>query len=292
MAVAIIINPVSGGISSTGARRRVLVATSLTRTLPEPADVLVSERRGHARELAAAARASGARLVIAWGGDGTVNEVASALVNGDAALGIVPSGSGNGLARELGVARRAEQAIIEAMRATPRLIDVGELGGRIFVSVAGIGVDAHVADCFDRDVTRRRGLSTYARITARQLWDYRPAAYRIGDLPDARSALLITFANSGQFGNGARIAPAARLDDGLLDLVVFEEVSRFATLCGLPRLFNGTIGRLRGVSTQQVREAIVRADVPMRFHVDGEPVQGGTRLDARVHPAALRVCIR
>jgi diacylglycerol kinase family enzyme len=228
---------------------------------------------------------------MAWGGDGTVNEVASALVGGETALGIIPAGSGNGLGRHLGVARQPEKAISRALAAVPSKIDVGELSGRIFVSVAGIGFDAHVAGCFDRDVSGRRGLSTYARITVRELWGYQPVVYRINEGPRDRRALLITFANSAQFGNGARIAPAARIDDGLLDMVVFEEASRLATVCGLPRLFNGTVGRLRGVSTEQITDAIVEAAQPIAFHVDGEPVQGGTSLRAQVRAGALRVCV-
>lgn len=299
MSVAIIINPVSAGISPREVRRRVEAAQAILRPLSEPGQVSVSERRGHVRELSAAAASGGARLVIAWGGDGTVNEVAAALIGTHTALGIVPSGSGNGLARELGVSRRPAQAIGEALRATPRTIDVGELGGRIFVSVAGIGFDAHVAACFDRDTSGRRGLSTYARITARELWSYRSAVYsveaidnRVDDALVEQRALLITFANSAQFGNGARIAPDARIDDGLLNLVVFEEHSRLKTVFGLPRLFNGTVSRIRGVTTKRLRQATVRATFPINFHVDGEPVQGGSSLLARIHPAALNVCVR
>ena len=291
MSVVIIINPVSGGVASSEVQRRVTLATSVLGRLDEPGHVQVSDRRGHARHLAAAAAAAGARLVMAWGGDGTVNEVASGLVGGDTSLGIIPAGSGNGLARHLGVARQPEKAISNALAATPRHIDVGEIAGRIFVNVAGIGFDAHVAGCFDRDTSGRRGLSTYARITVRELWGYRPAVYHIDDVARDRRALLVTFANSAQFGNGARIAPAARVDDGLLDMVVFEEVSRWATVCGLPRLFNGTIGRLRGVSTEQVTQALVRAERPIAFHVDGEPAQGGTSLHVKVRAGALRVCV-
>src|SRR3954464_9582547 len=152
MSVVIIINPVFGGLASSEVRRRIELAKAILRPLSEPGEVRVSERRGHARQLAERAVADGARLVFAWGGDGTVNEVSSALVGTAAALGIIPAGSGNGLARELGIARRPRLAITEAIRAEPRRIDVGELGERLFVSVAGIGFDAHVAACFDRDI--------------------------------------------------------------------------------------------------------------------------------------------
>jgi diacylglycerol kinase family enzyme len=207
-------------------------------------------------------------------------------------LAIVPSGSGNGLARELGIDRRPERAIAQALGAAPRTIDAGELGGRLFFNLAGVGLDAHIAACFDRDVKGRRGLSTYVRISGRELLTYRVETYRIGDLAAPQRALLVTLANSPQFGNGARIAPDARVDDGKLDLVVFEEVSRFSTLCALPRLFTGGIGRVRGVSIRRIERTTIESERPMTFHVDGEPVQGGTRLDARVHPSALRVCVR
>ena len=220
--------------------------------------------------------------------------MASALAFTRAALAIVPSGSGNGLARELGVGRRPERAILQALAATPKAIDAGELGGRMFFSVAGVGFDAHVAACFDRDLRGTRGFVGYARITARELLSYRPRDYRLtGDVQrSARRAILVTLANSAQFGNGARVAPAARVDDGRLDLVVFEESSRFATVCALPRLFTGSAGRISGVSIQQIGSVTIESDSPMTFHVDGEPVVGGARLDARVHPGALLVCVR
>jgi YegS/Rv2252/BmrU family lipid kinase len=256
----------------------------------------MTERRGHARELAADAVARGARLVLAWGGDGTINEVGSALLAGPAALGIVPAGSGNGLARELDGPRDGAAAIAGALRGRERVIDAGLLGGRPFFNIAGIGFDAQIAARFDR--ARRRGLATYVRVSARALLTYRCAAYRIeaGDAgrvapQTCDRALIVTVANSPQFGNGARIAPAARLDDGKLDLVVFEEVSRLATIWSVPRLFTGSVARVRGLSSLQVERATIESDGPMPFHVDGEPVQGGSRLEARVVPGALRIAV-
>jgi diacylglycerol kinase (ATP) len=287
--ITVIVNPVSGGATPGQARARADLATRVMAAAGEAAEVFVTECRGHARELAAAAVRRGARLVFAWGGDGTINEVSSSLLNTPAALAVIPSGSGNGLARELRVSRRPEQAIADALGASPRAVDVGEFGGRMFVSVAGVGFDAHVAACFDRD-TGARGFTTYVRITARELWGYQAATYRLG--ADARRALLVTIANAPQFGNGARIAPQAVMDDGLLDLVVVEARSRVATLWGLPRLFSGGVNRLRGVTAERIERATIESDEPMCFHVDGEPVQGGTRLDARVLPGALRVSVR
>jgi YegS/Rv2252/BmrU family lipid kinase len=289
--ITVIINPIAGGARPGSAPQRAALASAVLTSCGETAEVCVAERKGHARELASRAVGRGARLVIAWGGDGTLNEVGSALAFGQTPLALVPSGSGNGLARELGVARQPDRAIGEAVRAVPRAIDVGELGGRLFFNIAGVGFDAHVAACLDRD-HHRRGFAGYARIVARELWAYQSARYRIDHDGVARRAILVTLANSPQFGNGARIAPAARLDDGRLDLVVVGEASRFATVCSAPRLFVGGLTRLRHVSTRQVEQVTIASDAPMAFHVDGEPAQGGTELDARVHPGALRVCVR
>jgi len=289
--IAIIINPLSGGASrATGRRRAELASDALARS-GEEGEVFLTEGRGHGRELAAAASKRGARLVIAWGGDGTINEIASALVFNPTALGIVPSGSGNGLARELKIRSRPEHAIADAMRASPRLIDAGELGGRLFVNLAGLGFDAHVAACFDRDATGRRGLRTYARLTAREIFRYQAGTYCVDGVTVDR-ALLVTIANSGQFGNGARVAPSARLDDGLLDLVIFQERTRVGAIATIPRFFTGGFERLRGVTVRKIERISITADRPIPFHVDGEPVEGGTVLEGRVLPSALRVAVR
>jgi diacylglycerol kinase (ATP) len=292
--ITVIINPISGGAPVGVARKRTELASTILSSCGEAAEVFVTERKGHARDLAHGAVNRGARLVIAWGGDGTMNEVASALVFGPTPLGLVPAGSGNGLARELGIDRRPERAITDAIGATARTIDAGELGGRLFFNIAGVGFDAHVAACLDRDASGRRGFAAYARIAARELWTYRPAGYRIDGRVTTRRVLLVTLANSSQFGNGARIAPAARLDDGRLDFVLFEESSRLSTLLAVPRLFTGGLSGLRGASTRQIERVTIGSgsEDPMTFHVDGEPVQGGTCLEGRVHPHALRVCVR
>jgi len=292
VSTAIIINPVSGGFRTGQARARAQLAQQVADRARQPVEIFVTEAIGHARELAAAAVRRGVRLVVAWGGDGTINEVSSALAFGDVPLGIIPAGSGNGLARELGVDPRPDHALVDALGATPRSMDVGDVEGRLFVNLAGIGVDAFVASRFS--LARRRGFLGYINITARALATYVPTTYRMtspGATVTAR-ALLVTIANSAQFGNGARIAPGARVDDGLLDLVIVEERWRVATIVQLPRLFTGTADRIRGCTTQRIREVTIEADDPMTYHLDGEPVVGGNRLTARVHPGALKIAVR
>ena len=293
MSVTIIINPVSGGARPDTARKRAELAAAVVDAHGDRAEVFVTERAGHARDLARAAVVRDVRLVIAWGGDGTINEVASALTFDEVPLGIVPAGSGNGLALELGIDRRPEHAIADALRAEPRPMDVGEIDGRLFVNIAGVGLDAYVAAQFNQPGNTRRGLLSYARITGRALLAYHPARYRLA-FGTARSevrAVLVTIANSPQYGNNARIAPLARLDDGELDLVVVEERSRLRTLVSLPHLFRGTAERVPGCTITRVTHGTIEADLPMTFHVDGETVHGGTRLRVRIHPAALRVAV-
>ena len=292
MSTVIIINPISGGASPRVARARAQLALAVVDAHGDPVEVLLTEAVGHACELAKSAVRRGARLVLAWGGDGTINEIASALAFDDVPLGIVPAGSGNGLARELGVHPRPERAIADALQAVPRAMDLGEIGGRLFANMAGVGFDAHIASRFA--AATRRGFVGYAGITARALTSYVPQQYRItiAGVETAHRAILVTLANSAQFGNNARIAPGARVDDGELDLVVMEERSRLATICQVPRLFNGTVERVRGCTIRRVREVTIAADRPMTYHVDGEPVAGGTTLRGRIHPGALMVAVR
>ena len=292
--ITIIINPISGGALPERARARAERASAIVDTHGDPAEVFITERPGHARELAKAAVWRGARLVMAWGGDGTINEVASALAFQEVPLGIVPAGSGNGLARELGVDLRPDRAIADALRAEPRPMDLGEVDDRLFANIAGIGFDAYVARQFDNREGGRRGFAGYVGVALRALATYVPQQYAITtDAGRTESrAILVTIANSAQFGNGARIAPGARVDDGLLDLVVVEERSRWRSVCQVPRLFNGTADRIPGCSIRRIERATIESDHPMVFHVDGEPVEGGTRLHVRIHPAALRVAVK
>jgi diacylglycerol kinase family enzyme len=208
-------------------------------------------------------------------------------------LGIIAAGSGNGLARELGIDMDPTRALTGAIAATPTAMDLGEMGGRLFANIAGIGLDAYVAAQFNDARNVGRGFAGYVWLGARALISYAPATYTItaaGGPPTTARAVGVVVANSAQYGNGARIAPGARVDDGALDLVVVEERSRWRTVCQTPRLFTGSVARMPGYSIRRVREVTIACAQPMMFHVDGEPVQGGTTLTACVHPGALRLC--
>jgi YegS/Rv2252/BmrU family lipid kinase len=289
---AVIINPISGtGGRPDIARRRAALAASMLAARRVEGEVLVTERAGHARQLAVEALARGASLVLAWGGDGTMNEVGSALAFREAALGIIPSGSGNGLSRELGIPFDSHAAFDIALGGRERIIDAGELDGRLFFNVAGLGIDARVAHEFASHGLVRRGFARYLEISARELFTYRPDEHTIvvDGVPRRVRTMLVAIANGRQYGNGALIAPQARVDDGRLDVVIVEHRSPLAAMWQVPKLFTGRIASVAGVTMTACLEVEVTSAHPVIYHVDGEPFVGAASITGRVRPRALRV---
>ena len=292
--LAVVINPISGTGRRPGvARARAEQAAALLERRGVEADVCVTERPGHAREFARTAVARGACTVVAWGGDGTVNEVASAVAFQNATLAIIPTGSGNGLARELQIPFDHGRAFDVALGSRERCIDAGELDGHLFFNVAGIGVDARVAHRLADEGAGRRGFLRYLEVTTLELLARKPDDYTI--VTDGTSmrvrALLIAIANARQYGNGAIIAPGARVDDGRLDVVVVADRSRLAALMQIPRLFTGQIARVSGVTMRAAVDIEITSGRPVLYHVDGEPHVGGAAIKARSRPLALRVAV-
>jgi diacylglycerol kinase (ATP) len=285
--VLVIINPIAGPRRNHGSLARADVAR---RVLGRDVEIRVTERPGHAEELARQAADERCDVVFAWGGDGTINEVARALAFTDTALALVPAGSGNGLARALGVPLRPAAALAHGVRRPARRIDAGSLGGRFFVNVAGVGLDAEVAARFGRPGARR-GTIPYVSIALQAGLRYRPIEYTI-HLADDRltaRALIVALANSPQYGNGAIVAPRAALDDGLLDLVVVHDRSLLGRLAAAPHLFTRTLHHLAGVQMRQVTRVTIEANVPLRFHADGDAFEGGPHLEGLVQPGALKI---
>lgn len=290
MRAVLIINPISGPHRHRSIEASDTLARDILGRDGLTVDVRVTTARGDARAFSQQARADGADIVVAWGGDGTINEVASALAFSEVPLGIVPGGSGNGLARELGIPLEAALALELVARGRTRRIDAGQIDTALFFNVAGIGVDAVIARAIARP-DARRGLFGYARVTLVELPRYRAAAYRIecDGRVEQRRAMLIALANSRQYGNGALIAPAARLDDGRLDLVVVESQPLWRIMAQLPDLFRGRLVPAPGLSMESFTSATIQADGPIAYHADGEPGQGGAAVEVAVRPGALLV---
>ena len=290
--VAVIINPISGaGRRPDVARQRAEVATAFLHRRGVDGEVFVTERGGHARELALAALGRGASLCIAWGGDGTINETASALAFTGASLGIIPSGSGNGFSRELGIPFDSRAAFEIALGGQERVIDAGEIEGRLFFNLAGVGLDARIAHQFAATGLVRRGFRRYLEIASNEI--FRRAQHEYAITVDGKlrrsHVLLVAIANGRQYGNGALIAPAARVDDGKLDVVIVDDRSPWAVIRHAPKLFRGRLADVPGVTMTSATRVDITANEPLIYHVDGEPCAGGTTVSARIRPGALRV---
>jgi diacylglycerol kinase (ATP) len=287
-----IINPVSGaGADPDAASRRAAMVKAAADRCGAQVEVRFTERAGHARDLAAAAVAAAASGVVVWGGDGTFNEAGSALVGTSIPIGLVPAGSGNGLAGALGTPREPQHALPVAFTGTPKRIDAGRLGDRFFFNVAGIGFDARVAALFNQRAAGSRGGWPYIVIGVREGCRYCALDYeiRLDDESTRHRALLIVFANGREYGLGARIAPDAKLDDGLLDVLIAEDRGVVARFWSARYFARGIPGRAPRVTTRRIRSAVVEAAGEMEFHVDGEPGRASGRLDVEVLPGALTI---
>jgi diacylglycerol kinase (ATP) len=257
--------------------------------------VYLTREPGHATELAREAVAAGADVVLAVGGDGTVNEVAQGLIGSAAALGIVPVGSGNGLARALRIPLEPGSALCALESGERRRMDVGSLNGRLFLNVAGIGFDAVVGQAFHERGRKggRRGIVGYVRLSLLELRRYQPPRLVIeaGTERLDLTAFVVTFANGPQYGSGAVINPGGKLDDGRLEVVVLESGPLWRTLVAAPRLFLGGLEHTPGYRRLVGPVATVTATAPEAVHCDGDPVEAAGRVEVRLSPSALEILV-
>jgi YegS/Rv2252/BmrU family lipid kinase len=294
LSIVAIINPISGaGADPAAAAKRAALVESEARRRGLKAQVHFTERAGHARELAEASAQAGVGLVIVWGGDGTLNEAGAGLIGSTTTLGVVPAGSGNGLANALGTPRAPLEALAVAFDGSVRTIDAGTIAGRAFFNIAGSGFDARVARLFNARGAGRRGAWPYVVIGVREGCRYGGAEYTVDLDGDRRTlrALLMTFANGREFGNGIRIAPQAQLDDGLLDATIVEERPLLARFWHARHAVFGAVDLAPNVTIRQIRHAIVSSPAPVEYHVDGEPGIIEGPVEVRILPGALKVKI-
>ena len=292
MNIAAIINPISGaGANPNAANERIAFLTSELDRRGLHASIELTARAGHARELAMRFADAHVDLLIVWGGDGTVNEAGGALVGTNTAIGLVPAGSGNGLAAALGTSRNAAEAIRRALDGKRRAIDAGVIAGRPFFNIAGIGIDAVIARRFNQRAQGTRGPLPYFIIGVTEGCRYRGEEYDLDLDGDSRRlrALLIAFANGQEYGVGARLSAAARLDDGLLNAVVVEDRSILARFWHARHLKAGTPERAPRVIARHVRRASIRRPGTIEFHVDGEMGSAEGEVIVSIRPGALWV---
>lgn len=281
-----LINPISG---TRDKKELVELAAGRIKDAGISLDLRLTKYKGHGAEIARDAAASGVDIVIAVGGDGTVNETASALMHTDTALGIIPCGSGNGLARSLGIPMDHESAIDVIVRNQSYAIDCGMANEHPFFCTFGVGFDAAVTQKFS--TSKRRGKLEYVRNTLLEYINFEPDCYALeidGEI-FTEEALLIAVCNAPQYGNNAYIAPKASLTDGLLDVTVIRNGPLLQQAMAGIRLLSGQIDRNRYVDTFQARKVkIIRLkDGPAQ--IDGEPLKLGRKVTIENLPGSLKV---
>ncbi len=281
----LIINPISGTSSKDGLDR--MVRDSLAPHFD--IDVRWTKGQGDATRIAREAVEQGIHSVFAAGGDGTVNETARALCGTDVALGILPCGSGNGLARHLEIPVDITDALGIIGEDHITACDHGIVNGREFFCTFGVGFDALVSEKFAND--KRRGKLTYLRNTVKEYFSYDAEEYTIvanGKVLTER-ALLVAVCNASQYGNNAYIAPNASITDGLLDITVVHMGSPLTTALVGVDLLTGYINRNTLIDSFRVSEAVIKRSKKGPAHIDGEPVEMGDEIAVKCNAGALHV---
>jgi len=255
------------------------------------AEVVLTERPRHATELARQAIDEGCQLVVAIGGDGTMNEVGCALVGTETVLGLIPCGSGNGLGRHLGIPGPGKGAFRTLLDGKPRPIDTGQANGIPFFNAMGIGFDAEISDRFNR--LSRRGLEAYAHTAISAFFHFRPQVCTIlnGQSKLLTSAFIVSIANSDQYGNDCFIAPGAEVDDGRLNVTVIKKVNLFNALPIAVRLFTGSIGGSRSVLRLSGSHFVIERATTGLLHTDGETHQTEAVIEVSVLARSLHIMV-
>jgi diacylglycerol kinase (ATP) len=288
MKIYFIINPKSGRISA--ARLHPVIETFCKENKLN-STIVLTEGPGHATKLAKDALKEGFERIVAVGGDGTMNEVAQALLHQKAALGLIPCGSGNGLARFLKLPSNPIEALKIATSKSSyiKTIDTGNVNGLPFFNVMGLGLDADVSQRFN--LLPKRGLPSYTK-AAIQAFLGRKTEHCIVESDGYTyplDILLISIANSNQYGNGAIIAPKAEVDDGLLDLVAIKPIGITGALSLASKLFLGTIDKSIFVKRLEGRHFTITRKDSVIIHTDGESHQSGATIKVEVVSRSLRI---
>ena len=250
-----------------------------------------TQHKGHATELARQAVASGFERVFAMGGDGTVNEVAQGLVNTPAAMGILPTGSGNGLARHLHIPLKTQLALRLLDRHKIITMDTLRINDLLSVNVSGIGFDAHVAGKFGGN--GKRGLISYGKLVMKEFPGFKefPVEIKLDGKILKRKSFILALANSSQFGNNAKISPFASVCDQLIDVCFIKKVPIAQAVAFAQKMFSGHMNRSRFVEVVQGKHIKIGFDRPMPYHIDGEAMEPKATFDVRLVPGSLKMVV-
>ena len=274
-----IINPISG----KGKKKRLA-----EKLLAKGYKVVFTEYAGHAEVLA---REATDEVVVAVGGDGTVNEVARGLVGSEKHLGIIPCGSGDGLARHLGLSHNIEKALKTIENGERKSMDAAEVNGRLFFSVCGVGFDAVVSERFAK--CGKRGLANYIKQGLKTWTDYKPEKYvvEIDGETLQTEAFFITIGNSDQWGNGAKITPLADCCDGILDITIVDKFGALEIPWLACLLMTGSVDKSRRVHCYKGKNIKISRDAEGPAHADGDWFDAPKTLEINILPSALKIIV-
>ena len=290
--ILFVVNPVSG---TSGKKEYVqkLIRERIDGDVYEY-DIVETEYGGHATELARKAAEDGVDVVCAVGGDGTVNEVARGLLHTKTALAILPSGSGNGLARHLRIPVEPQMAIDVINKGLVQSMDYGKVNDKPFFCTCGVGFDAFISQRFAE--SDKRGPVTYIENVLNTSLKYHSETYDVeivgdGDGKEGQhevlKAFLISCANASQYGNNAYIAPEASVRDGVMNVIVIEPFSAIEVPQLAIQLFNGTITQNSHIKTFKCRKLIIHRSKPGAVHYDGDPAEMGKTVEVELVPGGL-----
>ena len=284
--IIFIINPISGTHDKEDIPHLIgeLLDTSRFRY-----EVRMTEYAGHAAEIAKHSAANGADVVVAVGGDGTINEVARSLAHTQTALGIIPCGSGNGLARHLCIPLDVRKAIQIINQYQIEQFDYGIINDLPFFCTCGVGFDAFISLKFAE--AGKRGPITYVENVLKEGLKYRPETYEVSDETGTRhyKAFLIACANASQYGNNAYIAPGATMKDGQLDVIIMEPFDALEAPQIAADLFMKTLGNNSKIKTFRAKSLHIHRKQPGAIHYDGDPIMTGTDIDVHIEPLGISI---
>jgi len=294
--ICFIVNPISGSRKSRKINQ--LFLEKFLDTDQYDFEILHTKHKGHGIELAREAITSGFDVITAVGGDGTVREIGSVLIGSDRAMAIIPTGSGNGFSRDMGIPMKLKEALEVINGGQVRTVDTGKIRSQSsgnngewtpFLSNAGIGFDAYMSDKFDK--LEKRGLWAYIKAIWKEFWSYGGNEYRLiidGKELIRKACWLITFANATQYGNNARIAPNALLDDGLFDVCIVPKFPNWKLPMLLYRFFNRSVDKsgylevIRGKSIQVFKDTTFA-------QIDGDFIALSNDIEVEINPSSLNV---
>lgn len=235
---------------------------------------------------------AGFNRIFAVGGDGTVNAIGTRLIGSPIEFGVIPKGSGNGYARNIGFSVRPKLAVRQTLEATPKIVDTGIFDGKPFLNVAGVGLDAEIAMAFSQG--HSRGFVPYARNTAEKLMAQKSETYRLtldGDQQIFEDSIGVVVANGTQWGYDVKAHASASITDGWLDVMVVHKFPLIQAGSIVAKMFQGRFQRSRYVKVFQVKELTIQREGPGYAQIDGEPIEAGAQIAVSILPSSLNLLL-